>query len=39
VFFDFRGERTIYGSNAVACTPGLESELRNFFALSQAAAS
>jgi fructose-1,6-bisphosphatase/inositol monophosphatase family enzyme len=39
VFFDFRGERTIYGSTAVACTPGLEVELRNFFALSQAAAS
>jgi histidinol phosphatase-like enzyme (inositol monophosphatase family) len=39
VFFDFRGERTIYGSTAVACTPGLEAELRDFFALTQAAAS
>jgi len=32
VFFSFRGERTIYGGNAAACTPGLESELRAFLA-------
>ena len=31
VFFDFLGNRTIYGGNAVACTPGLEAELRGFF--------
>lgn len=29
-FFSFRGERTIYHGNAVACTPGLEAELRRF---------
>jgi histidinol-phosphatase len=31
VFFDFIGNRTIYGGNAVACAPGLETELRGFF--------
>lgn len=31
VFFDFLGKRTIYGGNAIACTPGLEAELRAFF--------
>jgi histidinol-phosphatase len=31
VFFDFTGARTIYGGNAIGCTPGLESELRAFF--------
>src|SRR5271166_4912567 len=31
VFFSFGGERTIYGGNALACTPGLEGELRQFF--------
>jgi len=31
VFFDFTGQRTIYGGNAVACAPGLEAELRGFF--------
>ena len=32
VFFSFSGERTIYGGNAAACTPGLEAELRAFLA-------
>jgi histidinol phosphatase-like enzyme (inositol monophosphatase family) len=32
VFFDFSGRRTIYGGNAIACTPGLEAELRAYFA-------
>lgn len=32
VFFDFSGARTIYGGNAVACAPGLEQEMRAFFA-------
>jgi len=36
VFFDFTGTRTIYGGTAVACTPGLEAELRAFFAQAQA---
>lgn len=31
VFFDFLGNRTIYGGNAIACAPGLERELRAFF--------
>ncbi len=35
-FFSFRGERTIHHGNAIACTPGLESELRNFVAASEA---
>ena len=39
VFFDFQGERTIYGGNAVACTPGLESEMRAFFGCAHRAAS
>jgi len=30
VFFDFSGARTIYGGSAVACTPGLEQEVRSF---------
>jgi len=30
VFFDFSGARTIYGGSAVACTPGLEQEVRAF---------
>jgi histidinol-phosphatase len=30
VFFDLRGQRTIYGGSAVACTPGLEREVRAF---------
>jgi histidinol-phosphatase len=30
-FFSFRGERTIYHTNAIACTPGLEPALREFF--------
>jgi histidinol-phosphatase len=30
VFFDLRGVRTIHGGSAVACTPGLEAELRGF---------
>jgi fructose-1,6-bisphosphatase/inositol monophosphatase family enzyme len=30
VFFDFSGARTIYGGSAVACTPGLETEVRAF---------
>lgn len=33
-FFDFRGERTIYGGNAAACTPGLENELRAFLQIA-----
>jgi histidinol-phosphatase len=32
IFFSFGGERTIYGGNAAACTPALESELRAFLA-------
>ena len=36
VFSDFKGERTIYGGNAVACAPGLEQELRAFFKASEA---
>jgi 3'-phosphoadenosine 5'-phosphosulfate (PAPS) 3'-phosphatase len=39
VFFDFAGQRTIYGGNALACTPGLEVELRAFFARASAANS
>jgi histidinol-phosphatase len=31
-FFDFQGKRTIYGGNAIGCAPGLEQELRAFFA-------
>ena len=30
-FFSFGGKRTIYDANAIACTPGLEAELRAFF--------
>jgi histidinol-phosphatase len=30
VFSDFSGARTIYGGSAVACTPGLEQEVRAF---------
>jgi histidinol-phosphatase len=36
VFFDFHGRRTIYSGNAIACTPGLEHELRAFFSQSTA---
>jgi len=38
VFFDFAGKRTIYSGNAVACTPGLEAELRAFFGRAYGAA-
>lgn len=31
VFFDFKGERTIYGGNAIGCVPGLVGELKGFF--------
>lgn len=31
-FFSFGGERTIYATNAIACTPGLEKEIREYFA-------
>ena len=31
VFFDFKGERTIYGGNAIGCAPGLQAELRAYF--------
>jgi histidinol phosphatase-like enzyme (inositol monophosphatase family) len=31
LFFDFTGQRTIYGGNAIGCTPGLEIELREYF--------
>ena len=30
-FFDFTGARTIYGGDAIACAPGLEAELREYF--------
>ena len=30
-FFSFRGGRTIYDTSAIACSPGLEAELRAFF--------
>jgi len=30
VFFDFAGNRNIYGGHAAACAPGLEGELRAF---------
>ncbi|HML18040.1 MAG TPA: inositol monophosphatase [Bryobacteraceae bacterium] len=33
LFFDFAGKRTIYGGNAIACTPGLQGELRAFFGI------
>lgn len=33
-FFDFRGQRTIYGGNAAACAPGLENELRAFLQIA-----
>jgi histidinol-phosphatase len=32
VFFAFNGKRSIYEGNCVACTPGLELSLREFFA-------
>ena len=32
VFFAFNGKRSIYEGNCVACTPGLERSLREFFA-------
>ncbi|HLH38888.1 MAG TPA: inositol monophosphatase family protein [Bryobacteraceae bacterium] len=31
-FFSFTGERTIYGGNAIACNPALETLLREYFA-------
>ena len=31
IFFAFNGERSIHNGNAIACTPGLEQELRGFF--------
>jgi histidinol-phosphatase len=34
-FFAFNGERSIHNGNAVACTPGLEQELRGFFAAAE----
>jgi histidinol phosphatase-like enzyme (inositol monophosphatase family) len=34
VFFDLRGERTINGGSAVACTPGLEREVRGFLQIA-----
>ena len=33
-FFDFEGNRTIYGGNVVACTPGIEQEMRKFFVIN-----
>ncbi len=33
VFFDLRGQRTISGGSAAACTPGLEREVRAFLRL------
>lgn len=30
-FFSFHGQRTIYDTNAIACTPALEADLRAFF--------
>jgi len=33
-FFDLTGTRTIYGHSAVACPPGLESEVRRFLCSS-----
>jgi histidinol-phosphatase len=35
VFFDLRGERTINGGSAVACTPGLEREVREFLGIAR----
>ena len=35
VFFDLRGERTIYGGSAVACTPGLEREVRRYLGVER----
>ena len=35
VFFDLRGERTITGGSAVACTPGLEREVRAFLGITR----
>jgi histidinol-phosphatase len=31
VFFAFNGKRSIYEGNCVACTPGLEASMRDFF--------
>jgi histidinol phosphatase-like enzyme (inositol monophosphatase family) len=33
VFFDFSGERSIYGCQAAACAPGMEGELRTFLGI------
>ena len=30
LFFNFNGERSIYGGNCVVCVPGVEAELRRF---------
>jgi len=39
VFFTFNGERSIHHGNAIACTPGLEGELRSYFRSVDAALS
>jgi fructose-1,6-bisphosphatase/inositol monophosphatase family enzyme len=31
-FFDFKGERSIHRGSAIGCAPGLEGEVRRFFA-------
>jgi histidinol phosphatase-like enzyme (inositol monophosphatase family) len=36
VFFAFNGKRSIYEGNCVACTPGLEASMREFFTRSVA---
>lgn len=35
VFFAFNGVRSIHEGNAIACTPGLESELREYFQIAR----
>lgn len=39
VFFAFNGTRSIHDGNAIACTPGLERGLRDFFRSANAAVS
>jgi histidinol-phosphatase len=39
VFFAFNGERSIHAGNAIACTPGLERELREYFSSAAAFAT
>lgn len=39
VFFAFSGKRSIYEGNCVACTPGLEASMREFFTRSVAPGS